>query len=60
MRERKVSVWNEFGKKLNSARSKIRLPKGSEDSPKRFALRTNDKKQEKTPCLGPHQRRRKA
>ena len=49
MREHKVSVWSEFGKRINSARSKIRLPKGSEDSPKRFALRTNDKKQEKTP-----------
>lgn len=44
-----MSVWSEFGKKLNNARSKIRLSKGSEDSPKRFALRTNDKKQEKTP-----------
>ena len=49
MREHNVSVWSEFGKKINSARSKIRLPKGSEDSPKRFALRANDKKQEKTP-----------
>lgn len=49
MREHKVSVWSEFGKRINSARSKIRLPKGSEDSPKRFALRTNDMKQEKTP-----------
>ncbi len=44
-----MSVWSEFGKIINSARSKIRLPKGSEDSPKRFALRANDKKQEKTP-----------
>ena len=43
-----MSVWSEFGKKLNSVRPKIRLPKGSEDSPKRFALRANDKKQEKT------------
>ena len=49
MREHNVSVWSEFGKIINSARSKIRLPKGSEDSPKRFALRANDKKQEKTP-----------
>ena len=44
-----MSVWSEFGKKLNSARSKIRLPKRSEDAPKRFALRTNDNKQEKAP-----------
>ena len=44
-----MSVWNEVGKKLNSVRSKIRLPKGGEKASKRLALRANDKKQEKNP-----------
>lgn len=44
-----MSVWNEFGKRINSVRSKLRPPGGGEKAPKRFALRVGDKKQEKAP-----------